>query len=84
MFDTILEISLQHQLTDMEDKFRKAMITNAQMDNEKASLVYQVDTLKDDLEEVEENYFQLQKDYKEKCRVRKQGKRNLSLGLFVF
>jgi len=59
---------IRHQLSDIEDKFRKAMITNAQMDNEKASLLYQVDALKDELEETEENFFEMQKDYKEKCR----------------
>lgn len=70
---------IRHQLADIEDKFRKAMITNAQMDNDKTSLTYQVDMLKDELEEIEENFLELQKDYKEKCRefdlLRKDGQK---------
>ena len=55
---------------ELEDKFRTAMITNAQLDNEKQSLSYQVELYKDDIEEFEENYIRLQKDYKDKTRVR--------------
>lgn len=56
------------QLSDLEEKFRKAMIHNAQMDNEKSTLAYQVDVLKDEMEDIEENHLQLQKENKEKCR----------------
>jgi len=38
---------------DME-KFRKAMVANASLDNEKSQLMFQVDLLKDQVEEVEE------------------------------
>ncbi|XP_076328288.1 leucine-rich repeat flightless-interacting protein 2-like isoform X3 [Tachypleus tridentatus] len=61
---------LKHQLQDLDKKFKKAMISNAQLDNEKSSLTYNVDTLKDEVQEMEENYIQAQKDYKEKSRVR--------------
>ena len=44
----------------MEEKFRKAMVQNAQSDNEKASLVYQVELFKDKLEDMEEAYALLQ------------------------
>ncbi|XP_013789091.2 leucine-rich repeat flightless-interacting protein 2-like [Limulus polyphemus] len=60
---------LKHQLQDIEEKFKKAMVSNAQLDNEKSSLTYNVDTLKDEIEEMEENYIQAQKDYKEKSRA---------------
>lgn len=53
----------------MEEKFRKAMINNAQLDNEKQSYVYQIDLYKDEREELEENYLRLQRDFKEKSRV---------------
>lgn len=43
----------------MEEKFRKAMIANAQLDNEKAAVAYQVDLFKDRYEELEEQNFQL-------------------------
>lgn len=60
---------LKHQLQDLDEKFKKAMISNAQLDNEKSSLTYNVDTLKDEIQEMEENYIQAQKDYKEKSRA---------------
>lgn len=45
------------------------MISNAQLDNEKSAYIYQVETLKDEIEEMEENLTQVQKDYREKKRV---------------
>lgn len=54
---------------ELEEKFRKAMITTAQLDNEKTSLSYQVDTLKDELQEIEELHLSVQKDYKNVSRV---------------
>lgn len=44
----------------MEEKFRKAMIQTAQLDNEKSSFTYQVELLKDRLEDLEEAHSQLQ------------------------
>lgn len=50
---------LQHELRELEEKFRKAMIANAQLDNEKAAIQYQVDMFKDRYEELEEQNLQL-------------------------
>uniref|UniRef100_T1JJ54 Leucine-rich repeat flightless-interacting protein 2 n=1 Tax=Strigamia maritima TaxID=126957 RepID=T1JJ54_STRMM len=68
----------RHQLNDLEEKFRKAMISNAQMDNEKSTLAYQVDVLKDEFEELEENYLDLQREHKLKCRDHDKFKRDLA------
>ena len=38
---------------DVEEKFRKTMVGNASMDNKKSALTYQVELLKDQLEEFE-------------------------------
>uniref|UniRef100_A0AAG5DPN6 Leucine-rich repeat flightless-interacting protein 2 n=1 Tax=Anopheles atroparvus TaxID=41427 RepID=A0AAG5DPN6_ANOAO len=67
---------LRHELKDVEERFRKAMIANAQLDNERSSLNYQIQLLKDKLEEVEESHTQLQREYREKCRDREALKRN--------
>jgi FtsZ-binding cell division protein ZapB len=45
------------------------MITNAQLDNERSSQAYQIDLLKDKLEEMEETYAQLQREHREKTRA---------------
>lgn len=52
----------------MEERYRKAMIANAQLDNERASNTYQIQLLKDKVEEMEETHAQLQREHKEKCR----------------
>jgi len=45
---------LKQELKDLEEKFRKAMVANASLDNEKSQLMFQVDLLKDQVEEGEE------------------------------
>ncbi|XP_042911365.1 leucine-rich repeat flightless-interacting protein 2 isoform X3 [Parasteatoda tepidariorum] len=59
---------LTNQVMELEEKFRKAMITTAQLDNEKTTLSYQVDTLKDELQELEELHLLEQKDFKSVTR----------------
>lgn len=41
------DVDLQHELKEVEEKFRKAMIANAQLDNDKAAQTYQLELLKD-------------------------------------
>lgn len=60
----------------MEERFRKAMITNAQLDNDRSSQAYQIDLLKDKLEEIEETYAQLQREHRDKTRAHDALKRN--------
>lgn len=55
-----LFVRFQHDLKEVEEKFRKAMILNAQLDNDKAALGYQLELLKDRIEELHEEYAQLQ------------------------
>uniref|UniRef100_A0A1A9UHY4 Leucine-rich repeat flightless-interacting protein 2 n=1 Tax=Glossina austeni TaxID=7395 RepID=A0A1A9UHY4_GLOAU len=59
---------IRYELKGVEERFRKAMIANAQLDNERASHTYQIQLLKDKLEEMEESYAQLQREFREKSR----------------
>lgn len=53
----------------MEEKYKKAMVSNAQLDNDKANLIYQVDTLKDVTEEMEEQMSELIRETEERSKV---------------
>ncbi|XP_065155768.1 leucine-rich repeat flightless-interacting protein 2 isoform X3 [Atheta coriaria] len=66
---------LRHELKEVEEKFRKAMIANAQLDNDKAAQTYQLELLKDRLEELEEEHSQVKREHKDKCRDFEQLKR---------
>lgn len=59
---------MQNELKDLEEKFRKAMVANAGLDNEKSALTYQVELLKDQLEECEEQSALVAKELREKSR----------------
>lgn len=59
----------QDALAEVEEKYRKAMVSNAQLDNEKNNLMYQVDTLKDSLMELEELLSESRREHEEKVRV---------------
>lgn len=41
------QLNLQAELKEVEERFRKAMIANAQLDNDKTSQTYQLELLKD-------------------------------------
>lgn len=66
---------IRHELKEVEEKFRKAMIANAQLDNEKAAFSYQVELLKDKLEDLEEAHSQLSREHRERCREHEALKR---------
>ncbi|XP_025072280.1 leucine-rich repeat flightless-interacting protein 2 isoform X11 [Alligator sinensis] len=59
---------LRDSLAEVEEKYKKAMVSNAQLDNEKNNLIYQVDTLKDIIEEREEQMAEFFRENKEKSK----------------
>lgn len=69
---------LQDSLAEVEEKYKKAMVSNAQLDNEKTNFMYQVDTLKDTLLELEEQLAESQRLYEEKNKVSTAVLRNAS------
>uniref|UniRef100_A0A3Q3W9C0 Leucine-rich repeat flightless-interacting protein 2 n=1 Tax=Mola mola TaxID=94237 RepID=A0A3Q3W9C0_MOLML len=59
---------LKESLAEVEEKYKKAMVSNAQLDNDKANLIYQVDTLKDVIEEMEEQMSEKKRELEEKSK----------------
>ncbi|XP_066206474.1 leucine-rich repeat flightless-interacting protein 2 isoform X9 [Saccopteryx leptura] len=59
---------LKESLSEVEEKYKKAMVSNAQLDNEKNNLIYQVDTLKDVIEEQEEQMAEFYRENDEKSK----------------
>ncbi|XP_045554050.1 leucine-rich repeat flightless-interacting protein 2 isoform X3 [Salmo salar] len=58
---------IKDSLVESEEKYRKAMVSNAQLHNEKSNLMYQVDTLKDSLIELEEQLYESKREYNDKA-----------------
>ncbi|KAM6956714.1 leucine-rich repeat flightless-interacting protein 2 isoform 1-T1 [Aplochiton taeniatus] len=59
---------LKESLSEVEEKYKKAMVSNAQLDNDKANLIYQVDTLKDVIEEMEEQMAEMKREVEERSK----------------
>ncbi|XP_032876137.1 leucine-rich repeat flightless-interacting protein 2 isoform X26 [Amblyraja radiata] len=59
---------LKDSLSEVEEKYKKAMVSNAQLDNDKSNLIYQVDTLKDVIEEMEEQMAELYRENEDKSK----------------
>ncbi|KAM9847883.1 leucine-rich repeat flightless-interacting protein 2 isoform 3-T3 [Aulostomus maculatus] len=59
---------LKESLAEVEEKYKKAMVSNAQLDNDKGNLIYQVDTLKDVIEEMEEQMSEMRRELDEKSK----------------
>ncbi|XP_041722064.1 leucine-rich repeat flightless-interacting protein 2 isoform X12 [Coregonus clupeaformis] len=65
--DTSLS-ELRESLSEVEEKYKKAMVSNAQLDNDKANLIYNVDTLKDVIEEMEEQMAEMRRETEDKSK----------------
>ncbi|XP_069839264.1 leucine-rich repeat flightless-interacting protein 1-like isoform X11 [Dendropsophus ebraccatus] len=57
---------MKDSLAEVEEKYKRSMVTNAQLDNEKTSLQYQVDTLREVLLEMEEELAESRRQYEDK------------------
>ncbi|XP_013121675.1 clumping factor A isoform X11 [Oreochromis niloticus] len=75
---------IKDALAEVEEKYRKAMVSNAQLDNEKNNLMYQVDTLKDSLMELEELLTESRREYEEKVKEYEREKYAHSVLQFQF
>ncbi|XP_072427161.1 leucine-rich repeat flightless-interacting protein 2 isoform X8 [Chiloscyllium punctatum] len=70
---------LKDSLSEVEEKYKKAMVSNAQLDNEKSNLIYQVDTLKDVIEEMEEQMAELHRENEAKSKELERQKHTCSV-----
>ncbi|MCJ8732176.1 hypothetical protein PDJAM_G00208200 [Pangasius djambal] len=75
---------IKDSLAEMEGKYRKAMVSNAQLDNEKSNLMYEVDTLKDSLMELEELLAETRRECEEKSKDLEREKHAHSILQFQF
>ncbi|XP_066088788.1 leucine-rich repeat flightless-interacting protein 1 isoform X9 [Saccopteryx bilineata] len=75
---------LKDSLAEVEEKYKKAMVSNAQLDNEKTNYMYQVDTLKDTLLELEEQLAESRRQYEEKSKEFEREKHAHGLLRFQF
>ncbi|XP_065148647.2 uncharacterized protein lrrfip1a isoform X13 [Paramisgurnus dabryanus] len=75
---------IKDTLSQVEDKYRKAMVSNAQLDNEKTNLIYEVDTLKDSLMELEEMLSETRRELEEKSKDLEREKHAHSILQFQF
>jgi uncharacterized protein involved in exopolysaccharide biosynthesis len=64
-----LFLSLQQEVREIEEKYRKSMLNNAQLDSEKQTFRYQVDLLKDQLEDLREEFVEVNRLHRDKTRV---------------
>ncbi|XP_052006976.1 leucine-rich repeat flightless-interacting protein 2-like isoform X1 [Xyrauchen texanus] len=70
---------LKESLSEVEEKYKKAMVSNAQLDNDKTNLIYQVDTLKDFIEEMEEQMSELRRETEDKSKDLERQKHTCSV-----
>ncbi|XP_027629021.1 leucine-rich repeat flightless-interacting protein 1 isoform X2 [Tupaia chinensis] len=75
---------MKDSLAEVEEKYKKAMVSNAQLDNEKTNLMYQVDSLKDTLLELEEQLAESRRQYEEKNKEFEREKHAHSVLQFQF
>ncbi|XP_051046735.1 leucine-rich repeat flightless-interacting protein 1 isoform X2 [Phodopus roborovskii] len=75
---------IKDSLAEVEEKYKKAMVSNAQLDNEKTNFMYQVDTLKDMLLELEEQLAESQRQYEERNKELEREKHAHSVLQFQF
>lgn len=89
--DTTFSVETEASIRDMKDslceseeKYRKAMVSNALLHNEKSNLMYQVDTLKETLIELEENLWESRREHDDRTKELERERHASSVLQFQF
>jgi hypothetical protein len=61
--------NFKKKIAEMDEKFKKHAIYQTQLENDNQKLIYEVDLLKDLIEEHQELIIELRRQFKEKSRV---------------
>ncbi|ELT91174.1 hypothetical protein CAPTEDRAFT_128475 [Capitella teleta] len=67
---------LRREINDLEEKYRKSMLNNAQLDSEKQTFRYQVDLYRDQCEDLKEEVVEVTRLHKDKSRDLEHKKRD--------
>lgn len=62
---------VQDSLAEAEEKYRRAMVSNAQLHNDKTALMFQVENLMEELSDVEELLWEARRRWDDATKVRK-------------
>jgi predicted nuclease with TOPRIM domain len=69
LLQTRTPLSQQPSASELEEKYKRVMMTNAQLDNEKQMLRYEVELLKERLDDGEEQHIELERQFANVRRV---------------
>lgn len=64
-------VGLQEALLEVEERYRRAMVSNAQLHNDKTTLMYQVEALRDELGDLEELQWETRRHRDDLGKVRR-------------
>ncbi|XP_061539826.1 leucine-rich repeat flightless-interacting protein 2 isoform X10 [Phycodurus eques] len=74
--DTSISIEMEASIREMKDsvaeaeeKYRRAMVSNAQLHNDKSTLMYQVETLREELSDMEELLWEARRQSDERTKA---------------
>ncbi|XP_029282964.1 leucine-rich repeat flightless-interacting protein 2 isoform X12 [Cottoperca gobio] len=75
---------MRDSLAESEEKYRKAMVSNAQLHNEKSTVMYQVETLKEELSDMEELLWESRRHCEDRTKEFERERQAHSVLQFLF
>ncbi|XP_051797696.1 leucine-rich repeat flightless-interacting protein 2 isoform X6 [Acanthochromis polyacanthus] len=75
---------MKDSLAEAEDKYRKAMVSNAQLHNDKSTLMYQVEALREELSDMEELLWEARRRHDDRTKEFERERQNHSVLQFQF